>query len=143
MDIKEINRYNILSLAYLGDSVWEFYVRDYFFKDNLKVEEFNKRVKNFVNAKSQSLIYKNIFDTLDDELKSISKRGKNANIKSFAKTCSVTEYRNATAFEVLIAVLHLTENREKINQIINTTITINRNQSNKKANHFFKFASNI
>ncbi len=119
MDIKEINRYNILSLAYLGDSVWEFYVRDYFFKDNLKVEEFNKRVKNFVNAKSQSLIYKNIFDTLDDELKSISKRGKNANIKSFAKTCSVTEYRNATAFEVLIAVLHLTENREKINQIIN------------------------
>ena len=121
MDIKEINRYNILSLAYLGDSVWEFYVRDYFFKDNLKVEEFNKRVKNFVNAKSQSLIYKNIFDTLDDELKSISKRGKNANIKSFAKTCSVTEYRNATAFEVLIAVLHLTENREKINQIINVT----------------------
>jgi ribonuclease-3 family protein len=119
MDIKEINRYNILSLAYLGDSVWEFYVRDYFFKENLKVEEFNKRVKNFVNAKSQSLIYKNIFDTLDDELKSISKRGKNANIKSFAKTCSVTEYRNATAFEVLIAVLHLTENREKINQIIN------------------------
>ncbi len=119
MDIKEINRYNILSLAYLGDSVWEFYVRDYFFKDNLKVEEFNKRVKNFVNAKSQSLIYKNIFDTLDDELKSISKRGKNANIKSFAKTCSITEYRNATAFEVLIAVLHLTENREKINQIIN------------------------
>jgi ribonuclease-3 family protein len=119
MDIKEINRYNILSLAYLGDSVWEFYVRDYFFKENLKVEEFNKRVKNFVNAKSQSLIYKNIFDTLDDELKSISKRGKNANIKSFAKTCSITEYRNATAFEVLIAVLHLTENREKINQIIN------------------------
>lgn len=119
MDIKEINRYNILSLAYLGDSVWEFYVRDYFFKENLKVEEFNKRVKNFVNARSQSLIYKNIFDTLDDELKSISKRGKNANIKSFAKTCSITEYRNATAFEVLIAVLHLTENREKINQIIN------------------------
>lgn len=121
MDIKEINRYNILSLAYLGDSVWEFYVRDYFFKENLKVEEFNKRVKNFVNAKSQSLIYKNIFDTLDDELKSISKRGKNANIKSFAKTCSITEYRNATAFEVLIAVLHLTENREKINQIINNS----------------------
>lgn len=118
MDIKEIGQYNILSLAYLGDSVWEFYVRDYFFRDNLKVEEFNKRVKAFVNAKSQSKIYKIVLEDLEAELKDISKRGRNANIKSFAKTCSVTEYRNATAFEVLIAVLHLTENKEKINEII-------------------------
>jgi len=118
MDIKEIGQYNILSLAYLGDSVWEFYARDYFFKDNLKVEEFNKRVKAFVNAKSQSKIYKIILEDLEADLKDISKRGRNANIKSFAKTCTVTEYRNATAFEVLVAVLHLTENREKINEII-------------------------
>lgn len=119
MDIKEIGQYNILSLAYLGDSIWEFNVREYFFKKNLKVEDFNKEVKKFVNAKSQSKIYLETLDTLSDELKSISKRGKNANIKSFAKTCSINEYRNATAFEVLIAVLHLTENREKIIEIIN------------------------
>ena len=119
MDIKEIGQYNILSLAYLGDSVWEFYVRDYFFRDNLKVEELNKRVKTFVNAKSQSKIYRDVVDDLDDELKNISKRGRNANIKSFAKTCSVNEYRNATAFEVLIGVLHLTDNKDKIIEIIN------------------------
>lgn len=119
MDIKEIGQYNILSLAYLGDSIWEYHVREYFFKKNLKVEEFNKEVKKYVNAKSQSKIYIETLNTLSDELKSISKRGKNANIKSFAKTCSINEYRNATAFEVLIAALHLTENSEKIIEIIN------------------------
>lgn len=118
MDIKEIGQYNLLSLAYLGDSIWELNVREFYFIENLKVEELNNKVKELVNAKSQSKIYKKIFDELSDDLKIISKRGRNANIKSFAKTCTSTEYRNATAFEVLIAVLYLTNNKEKINEII-------------------------
>lgn len=122
MDIKEIGQYNILSLAYLGDSVWENHIRKYYFMKNLKVEEFNNKVKELVNAKAQSKIYLQLFDNLSEELKNISKRGRNANIKSYAKTCSQKEYRNATAFEVLIATLHLVDNDEKIIEIIKNIV---------------------
>ena len=122
MDIKEIGQYNILSLAYLGDSIWESHIRKHYFMANLKVEDFKNKVKDLVNAKAQSKIYKELLDSLDEELKNICKRGRNANIKSFAKSCSQTEYRNATAFEVLIAVLHLTDNEEKIDEIIKNIV---------------------
>ena len=56
MDIKEIGQYNILSLAYLGDSIWESHIRKHYFMANLKVEDFNNKVKDLVNAKAQSKI---------------------------------------------------------------------------------------
>ena len=84
----------------------------------MKVDEFNNKVRNFVNAEMQSKIYKEIFAELDKELQDISKRGRNTKIKSFAKSCSPTEYRNATAFEVLIGTLHLLGNEKKIKENI-------------------------
>ena len=71
MDIKEIGQYNILSLAYLGDSIWESHIRKHYFMANLKVEDFNNKVKDLVNAKAQSKIYKELLDSLGEELKNI------------------------------------------------------------------------
>lgn len=132
MDIKEISQYNVLSLAYLGDAIWDSCVRQYYFFENLKVDEFNNKVRNFVNAKMQSKIYKEIFAELDKELQDISKRGRNTKIKSFAKSCSPTEYRNATAFEVLIGTLHLLGNEEKIKEILKNFIEGEKNNEEKK-----------
>lgn len=122
MDFKKIGEYNILSLAYLGDAVWDLAVRDYFFPMNLKVDDYNNKVRSLVNAKAQSNIYREIFDNLDEEYKSIAKRGRNANIKSFSKNCSVIEYREATAFEVLIATYHLLKENDKIQDLLNLII---------------------
>ena len=71
MDIKEIGQYNILSLAYLGDSIWESHIRKHYFMANLKVEDFNNKVKDLVNAKAQCKVYKELLDSLDEELKNI------------------------------------------------------------------------
>jgi len=122
MDFKKIGEYNILSLAYLGDAVWDLAVRDYFFSLNLKVDDYNNKVRSLVNAKAQSSIYKEIFNNLEEEYKNISKRGRNANIKSFSKNCSITEYREATAFEVLIATYHLLNENDKIQDLLNLII---------------------
>lgn len=118
MDYKKIAEYNLLSLAYLGDAVWDLAVRAYFFEKNLKVDEFNILVKKYVNAKSQSFIYNKIFDNLPLELQTISKRGRNTKIKSFAKSCTPKEYRDATAFEVLLAVYHLQNKEDEIEKIL-------------------------
>ena len=53
-------------------------------------------------------------------------------IKSFAKSCSPTEYRNATAFEVLIGTLHLLGNEEKIKKILKNFIEGEKNNEEKK-----------
>lgn len=122
MDFKKIGEYNILSLAYLGDAVWDLAVRNYFFSFNLKVDDYNNKVRKLVNAKSQSEIFRKIFPNLEEKYQIISKRGKNANIKSFSKNCSITEYREATAFEVLIATYHLLDEADKIQDILNLII---------------------
>lgn len=108
----------ILNLAYLGDSVWELLLRKYFVEKNMDTNNLSKRVKEFVNARKQSEIYLNIFDSLSEEAQNISKRARNAKIKSFPKSCNYMEYRNATAFEVLIAYYFLSKKYEEIEKIL-------------------------
>ncbi len=115
---KNILDYSSLDLAYLGDAIWELEVRKYFLRYGYKINKLNKCVKMNVNAISQSKFLKIIFDELSDSEKQIVKRAKNSNIKSFPKSCSVYEYKEATAFEALIAYLYINKEYAKIQNII-------------------------
>jgi ribonuclease-3 family protein len=115
IDLKEAGG---LSLAYLGDAVWELTVRAHFLQKGYKINVTNKKVKKFVNAKSQSLIYKSIIGDLDEQYSAIARRAKNSNIKSFPKSCSVMEYREATAFEALIAAFYINGETDRIRNIL-------------------------
>jgi ribonuclease-3 family protein len=122
MDDKKLKEYTPLSLAYLGDAVWELYVREYFFKENLKAADLNKKVSKYVNAKAQSLIFSALLDSLGENDLEFAKRARNTKINSFPKTCTAKEYKNATAFEALIALYHLKGEKEKIFDILEKTI---------------------
>jgi ribonuclease-3 family protein len=100
-------------LAYLGDSIWELNMREYWIAKGLNLRNLNKRVKECVNAKKQSELYREIFPKLDEKFQMLGNRAKNGNIKSFPKSCSVQEYREATAFEALIAGFYI-EGREDL-----------------------------
>lgn len=114
INIKEANG---LSLAYLGDAVWEIVVREYFIATGHKVNQLNKLAVNYVNAKGQSRIYRNIIDDMEEEYKAVARRAKNGRIKSFPKSCTIDEYREATAFEALIAALYINGEMERIKKI--------------------------
>jgi len=114
INIKETNG---LSLAYLGDAVWEIVVREYFIAGGHKVNKLNQLAVNYVNAKGQSRIYKNIIDDMEDKYQEAARKAKNAKIKSYPKTCTPDEYRNATAFEALVAALYIDGEMERIKQI--------------------------
>ena len=109
-------------LAYLGDSVWELYVREYFILKGYNIRNLNKHVVQCVNAKNQSRILREIIDKVDEKYKPLINRSKNGNIKTFPKSCSVMEYREATGFEAYIGALYIDGNIDKIKEIIKTNL---------------------
>ena len=119
---KDIRDYSGLELAFLGDAIWELEIRKYYLQFGYNIQTLNKYVKNKVNARYQSLIYKQIIEELDEEFKVIGKRAKNSNIKTFPKTCTVMEYREATALEAIIGAMYLLNKEEEIKKIINIVI---------------------
>ena len=122
MEYVNVADYDSLSLAYVGDAVWELELRKEFAKKHEKHHLFVTKVKKYVNAKFQNLIYLKIFDELDDYEAAVSKRARNCVIKSYPKSCSPIEYRNATAFEALIGYYHLSKKENKICEIIQNYI---------------------
>ena len=119
---KDIRDYTGLELAFIGDAIWELEIRRYYLQFGYSIPTLNKYVKNKVNARYQSLIYKQIIEDLDEEFKTIGKRAKNSNIKTFPKTCTVMEYKEATALEAVVGAMYLLNKEEEIKKIINIVI---------------------
>lgn len=105
-------------LAYLGDAVWELYVRRHVIEKGFNNHKANKLAKQMVNAKIQSRLIKEIYESFSEKEREIFKRAKNGNIKSFPSSCSVMEYREATAFEAMIGVFYETNQLERIEEIV-------------------------
>jgi len=122
LSTKDIRDYTGLELAFIGDAIWELEIRRYYLQFGYSIPTLNKYVKNKVNARYQSLIYKQIIEELDEKFKVIGKRAKNSNIKTFPKTCTVMEYREATALEAVVGAMYLLNEEEEIKKIINVVI---------------------
>lgn len=111
---------NVLALAYLGDSIYEVYVRKYLLDKNIeKVDELQKESINYVSARSQGkylldMIENNFFTV--DELE-IIKRGRNHKSRN-PRHVDVATYHNATGLETLIGYLYLEGNNKRIDEIM-------------------------
>ena len=119
MSIDEIN---VLVLAYLGDTIYEDYVRKYLIvnKKYANVNDLQKESINYVSAKAQAKFLTDLVDKdffTEKEL-SIVKRARNHKGVSHPKNCDVVTYKYATGFEALIGYLELSNNKERINQIM-------------------------
>lgn len=118
----KLNQINSLVLAYLGDSIYEIHIREYLINKNInKVRDLQEESKKYVSAKSQSDIIKklkekNIFK--QEELE-IIKRGRNAKINSKPRNTDVLTYKNATSLESLFGYLYLSNQKARIEEIIN------------------------
>ena len=122
LSTKDIRDYTGLELAFIGDAIWELEIRKHYLQFGYNIPTLNKYVKNKVNARYQSLIYKQIIEELDEEFKVIGKRAKNSNIKTFPKSCTVMEYKEATALEAIVGAMYLLNKEEEIKKIINIII---------------------
>ena len=122
LKVRDIREMSGLELAFLGDAIWELEIRKYYLQFGYNILTVNKHVKSKVNAKFQSQIYRKIKDELDEEIQIIGKRAKNSNIKTFPKSCTVMEYKEATALEAMVGAMYLLNKEEEIKKIINMVV---------------------
>lgn len=122
-DIEEVKLMNPLVWAYIGDSVFEIFIRTHLINTtNLKPHKLHIESIKYVKAKSQAEILKKIYDDLTEEEKEIVRRGRNTQNHHVPKNSNVQEYMHATAFEALIGYLYLTKQNKRLKEILNKTI---------------------
>ena len=108
-----------LELAYIGDTVFDLYVRLMMLEKGFGVHDMHKNAVSYVNAASQSCLATKIEPMLDEKELAIFKRGKNAHAHHRTpKSASVAEYTDATGFESLVGYLYLTGQIKRLMQIL-------------------------
>lgn len=118
--VPEINGIDIrtippLTLAYVGDSVMDLFVRTYFATTTHEVvQNLNNKAIKIVNAASQAKILMSIGDFLTDEEKDIVRRGRNAKSATKPKHADITDYRLATGLEALLGYLFISGQTERL-----------------------------
>lgn len=111
---REINSYPPLTLAYLGDAVYEIIIRTLIVGEKERsVNAFHRRSSRLVNAGAQAEILSVIEEMLTDDEASVYRRGRNAKSHTIAKNASVHDYRMATGFEALMGYLYLSGNMNR------------------------------
>lgn len=111
-------QYSPLTLAYIGDCVYELYVRTYLIKDhNLPVKQLHRRATEYVKASAQSDLYQKIAEKLTEEETAVYKRGRNTDSRP-PKNAVLRDYKSATGIEALIGWLYLRGDGERIYELL-------------------------
>lgn len=128
-----INSLSPLALAYIGDSVYEVFVRTFLVsKGNAPVYVLHRKSINYVKAKAQSDIIHRIMEILNDEELNIVRRGRNAKSGTVPKNANVTDYKYATGFESLIGYLYLKKKYSRLMYILEIAVLGGKEKANNK-----------
>lgn len=115
---EEVNLMSPLTWAYIGDCVYELYIRTKLVNEtNLKPHNLHVEAIKYVKAKAQAELLEKIMDKLTEEEQDIVRRTRNTQNHHLPKNSNVTEYMYATAFEGLIGYLYLTKQEERLKEI--------------------------
>jgi ribonuclease III family protein len=124
VDAKQLNS---LALAYMGDSVFDVYIRHHLLTlGAVRPHQLHNQAKKFVSAKAQAKVVLTLMEEgfFSEEETAVLKRGRNAKSGTVPKNTDVQTYRYSTAFEALIGYHYLLENKERMEEIIFTAIRL-------------------
>ena len=115
LEDQDLRSYSPLTLAYIGDGVYELIIRTILVKKgNCPVNRLHKKASSLVKAGAQSAIMEVIEEKLTPEELSVYRRGRNAHSPTMAKHATMADYRRATGFEALMGYLYLKEDYERM-----------------------------
>ena len=112
---------NALVLAYLGDTIYENYVRHYLINKGIgNVNDLQTESINYVSAKNQAKFLEDMINNnfFSDEELSVIKRARNYKSNSHPKNTDIITYKHATALEAIIGYLDLKNNKSRIDEIM-------------------------
>ena len=123
LEEKDLRTYSPLTLAYIGDGVYELVIRTVLVKKgNCPVNQLHRKASSLVKAASQSAMMEFIEPMLTEEEHSVYRRGRNAHSPTMAKHATMAEYRRATGFEALMGYLYLKEDFCRIVELVRAGI---------------------
>ncbi len=114
-----------MTLAYLGDSVMELYVREKLVRSGItRAADLNTRAHEIVRATSQARAFHRIEQMLTEEEMDFFRRGRNSGHLSAPRSATISEYRTATGFEAVLGYLHLCKNENRIAELLTSAYEI-------------------
>lgn len=121
------NAYNGLSLAYIGDAIYELYIRKYVLSlGYTKVNDLHKHVIKYTSGEGQAYCIHKFLEQniLDEEEFNIFKRGRNSHVNSSRKNLELKDYLDATGFEALMGYLYLDNKIQRLEYLIDLCIRL-------------------
>ncbi len=116
---QDLRTYSPLTLAYIGDAIFELVVRTVLVeRKNTQPEKLHKAATKIVKAETQALMIEAVKENLTEEELAVYKRGRNAKAVTRAKNATMSEYRRATGFEALMGYLYLKGEMERMIELI-------------------------
>jgi len=123
--IKYIKQLSPLVLAFVGDSVFDLFIRSRLaMKKNESPHKMHIKATSYVKAKAQGRTALCLYDMLDNEEKKIFRRGRNSNPATIPKNADMIDYRHATAFETVLGYLYLIGSHDRLNKLMNMAAEI-------------------
>ena len=115
----DLRQYSPLTLAYIGDGVFELIIRTIMVQqENCPVQKLHRRTSTLVKAENQAEMIDRMMPYLTEEEQTVYRRGRNAKSNTKAKNASTGTYRKATGFEALIGYLYLQKKLERIIDLV-------------------------
>ncbi len=119
----EPNMLDGITLAYIGDSVMELYVRKKLVENGFSgSRDLNAAAQSIVNAGAQAEAYRRIEAELTEEESEIFKRGRNSGHLNFPKHAKMSDYRTATGFEAVFGFLSLNDRDDRITELLDKAL---------------------
>lgn len=123
----DIRMYNPLVLAYVGDSVYDTFIRTMLVSGgSIQVDKLHKRAIKFVQAKAQAEILESLQAVLTEDEQDIVRRGRNTKSNTVPKNADINDYRYATGFEALIGYLYLVGDTKRLMEIFRLIMKMER-----------------
>lgn len=126
---------NGLALAYVGDAIYEVYIRDHLISRGLtKPKRLHQKAMHYVSAKAQAHMMETLLaeGQLNEAESEIYHRGRNAKSHTSAKNADIVTYRVATGFEALMGYLHLTGQTKRLEELIARCIRLVEDENEKQ-----------
>lgn len=118
--VKKPKQYSPLSLAFVGDAVYEQFVRSKVIEENpdMPASKLYKETVKRVRAHAQSVSMNTVCDMLSEDELEMYKRGRNAKSVTTPKNADITEYRRATGLETLVGYVYMTGDEDRLYEIM-------------------------
>ena len=112
---KDIRTYSPLTLAYIGDGIFDLVIRSVVVGEgNTSANQLHRHTSHIVKAHSQAIMADALMEEMTEEEQDVYRRGRNAKSHTTAKNATVADYRSATGFEAVMGYLYMTDQLERI-----------------------------